>query len=100
MHTRHVEGMSRLVNDQEVVELIASMTTDSEGWIPASKFIALLGTDRLLCRVVRADSEQEYASITSGLVDLGFVRTELASLNGFIFDGIYRPRPLPRSNGG
>ena len=91
MHTRHVQGMSRLDHDQAVVDLIAAMTTDSPGWIPASKFIALLGTDKVLCRIVRTDSEQEHARVTSGLADLGFVRTELTALNGFVFDGIYLP---------
>ena len=108
MHTRHVEGMSRLDHDQAVVALIAAMPTDSPGWIPASKFIALLGTDKMLCRVVRTDSEQEHASVTRGLADLGVVRTELTALNGFVFDGIYRPavaggsryEPLVHSPGG
>jgi len=68
------------------------MTDDPAKPKGESKFIALLGTDKRLCRVIRTDSEQEFAGITAGLVDLGFFKTELAVLNGCVFDGIYRPR--------
>ena len=51
-----------------------------------------------LSRVIRTDSDQEFAGISTGLVDLGFVRTDLMALHGFVFNGVYRPRPMARAN--
>ena len=78
MYTKPVDGLA-LDNDQKIVELTAAMT-DPEASKGMARFIALLGTDKKLCRVIRTDSEQEFAGITAGLVGLGFSRVELAAL--------------------
>ncbi|MES2957131.1 MAG: hypothetical protein V4792_03035 [Pseudomonadota bacterium] len=91
MFTKHVEGAVPLDNDQEVSALVASMLPDS-CMERSARFIALLGTNGKLSRLIRTDTEDEFARMTLGLDEVGFAKCDSTAVHGFLFDGVYRPR--------
>ncbi|MES2960366.1 MAG: hypothetical protein V4792_19420 [Pseudomonadota bacterium] len=90
MYTRLIDGHTPLKNDKAVLALIAQVKLEPPGLAGGARFIALLGAEDKLCRVIRTDSDLEFAGITRGLVGLDFRATPIKVVHAVQFDRVYR----------
>ncbi|MES2957397.1 MAG: hypothetical protein V4792_04365 [Pseudomonadota bacterium] len=92
MYTRLVEGVEPPDGNREVLALVARVVGQHSGEERCPRFVALVGTNGRLSRLIRTDSEDEFVHITLGLIDLGFRKCVTTTVNSLAFDSVYRLR--------